>query len=167
LTHYLHSLTGRTITNLRSNRLRRVTRPYSTAKRIHLWAMILSPERSSCPSQSMENTILVSSHWGVTTQSCFRYSGLSIQSTDQSPSFILTLISVYIFFNIESDFTNPSIPFTDTWKPSVFGGAPSSQAEINHGTYFYWASQEGLINNGTSIASIAFSTTITTTSSFT
>ncbi|KAF9529010.1 agmatinase [Crepidotus variabilis] len=41
----------------------------------------------------------------------------------------------------------------DTWKPSVFGGAPSAQAAINHGTYFYWASQEGLIRNGTSIAS--------------
>ncbi|KAI0051507.1 agmatinase [Auriscalpium vulgare] len=41
----------------------------------------------------------------------------------------------------------------DTWKPSVFGGAPSSQAAINHGTYFYWASQEGLIKNGSSIAS--------------
>ncbi|CAA7270500.1 unnamed protein product [Cyclocybe aegerita] len=39
----------------------------------------------------------------------------------------------------------------DTWKPSVFGGAPSDQAALNHGTYFYWASQEGLINNGTSI----------------
>ncbi|KDR80907.1 hypothetical protein GALMADRAFT_264854 [Galerina marginata CBS 339.88] len=39
----------------------------------------------------------------------------------------------------------------DTWKPSVFGGAPSHQAAINHGTYFYWASQEGLIKNGTSI----------------
>jgi arginase family enzyme len=42
----------------------------------------------------------------------------------------------------------------DTWKPSVFGGAPSLQAAINHGTYFYWASQEGLIKNGSSIASI-------------
>ncbi|THH12585.1 hypothetical protein EW146_g7557 [Bondarzewia mesenterica] len=42
----------------------------------------------------------------------------------------------------------------DTWKPSVFGGAPSAQAAINHGTYFYWASQEGLIRNGSSIASI-------------
>ncbi|KAI3600699.1 agmatinase 1 [Moniliophthora roreri] len=40
----------------------------------------------------------------------------------------------------------------DTWKPSVFGGAPSDQAAINHGTYFYWASQEGLIKNGSSIA---------------
>ncbi|EDR14453.1 agmatinase [Laccaria bicolor S238N-H82] len=39
----------------------------------------------------------------------------------------------------------------DTWKPSIFGGAPSAQAAINHGTYFYWASQEGLIKNGTSI----------------
>ncbi|KAL4062496.1 arginase family-domain-containing protein [Scleroderma citrinum] len=44
----------------------------------------------------------------------------------------------------------------DTWKPSVFGGAPSEQAAINHGTYFYWASQEGLIKNGSSIASIQF-----------
>jgi agmatinase len=39
----------------------------------------------------------------------------------------------------------------DTWKPSVFGGAPSAQAAVNHGTYFYWASQEGLIQNGSSI----------------
>lgn len=45
----------------------------------------------------------------------------------------------------------------DTWKPSVFGGAPSHQAEINHGTYFYWASQEGLIKNGSSIASASAS----------
>lgn len=36
----------------------------------------------------------------------------------------------------------------------MFGGAPSDQAAINHGTYFYWASQEGLIKNGSSIASI-------------
>lgn len=42
----------------------------------------------------------------------------------------------------------------DTWKPAVFGGAPSAQAAINHGTYFYWASQEGLIKNGSSIASV-------------
>ncbi|OAX37236.1 agmatinase [Rhizopogon vinicolor AM-OR11-026] len=45
----------------------------------------------------------------------------------------------------------------DTWKPSVFGGAPSDQAAVNHGTYFYWASQEGLIKNGSSIASIFLS----------
>ncbi|KXN84929.1 Putative agmatinase 1 [Leucoagaricus sp. SymC.cos] len=44
----------------------------------------------------------------------------------------------------------------DTWKPSVFGGAPSTQAAINHGTYFYWASKEGLLHNGTCIASIYF-----------
>ncbi len=47
----------------------------------------------------------------------------------------------------------------DTWKPSVFGGAPSDVAAINHGTYFYWASQEGLINNGSSIASVSCSNT--------
>ena len=43
----------------------------------------------------------------------------------------------------------------DTWKPSVFGGAPSDQAAINHGTYFYWGSQEGLIKNGSSIVCIS------------
>lgn len=39
----------------------------------------------------------------------------------------------------------------DTWKPKVFGGAPSKQASINHGTYFYHAAQEGLIANDSSI----------------
>lgn len=39
----------------------------------------------------------------------------------------------------------------DTWKPSVFGGAPSKVAAVNHGTYFYHASQEGLLRNDTNI----------------
>ena len=39
----------------------------------------------------------------------------------------------------------------DTWKPKVFGGAPSKQASINHGTYFYHASQQGLLANDSSI----------------
>ncbi|WFD00947.1 agmatinase [Malassezia yamatoensis] len=39
----------------------------------------------------------------------------------------------------------------DTWKPRVFGGAKSSTAGVNHGTYFYHAAQEGLIRNGTSV----------------
>jgi len=39
----------------------------------------------------------------------------------------------------------------DTWRPKVFGGAPSKQASINHGTYFYHAAQEGLIANDSSI----------------
>ncbi|KAJ9664902.1 hypothetical protein H2201_004954 [Coniosporium apollinis] len=39
----------------------------------------------------------------------------------------------------------------DTWKPKVFGGAPSHQASINHGTYFYHASQEGLLANDSNI----------------
>ncbi|KAI0312617.1 agmatinase [Amylostereum chailletii] len=39
----------------------------------------------------------------------------------------------------------------DTWKPSVFGGSPTERAAINHGTYFYWASKEGLIRNGSSV----------------
>ncbi|KAJ3799578.1 arginase family-domain-containing protein [Lentinula aff. detonsa] len=39
----------------------------------------------------------------------------------------------------------------DTWKPRVFGGAPSDTAAVNHGTYFWHASQEGLIRNGSSI----------------
>ncbi|KAI8144046.1 arginase family-domain-containing protein [Fennellomyces sp. T-0311] len=39
----------------------------------------------------------------------------------------------------------------DTWKPKVFGGAKSAVASVNHGTYFYHASQEGLIKKGESI----------------
>lgn len=39
----------------------------------------------------------------------------------------------------------------DTWRPKVFGGSPSKQASINHGTYFYHAAQEGLIANDSSI----------------
>ncbi|KAF2157055.1 Arginase/deacetylase [Myriangium duriaei CBS 260.36] len=39
----------------------------------------------------------------------------------------------------------------DTWRPKVFGGSPSKQASINHGTYFYHASQEGLLRNDTNI----------------
>ncbi|KAK5112045.1 hypothetical protein LTR62_004579 [Meristemomyces frigidus] len=39
----------------------------------------------------------------------------------------------------------------DTWKPKVFGGAPSKQAAINHGTYFYHAANEGLLKNDTNI----------------
>jgi len=39
----------------------------------------------------------------------------------------------------------------DTWKPKVFGGSPSEQAAINHGTYFFHAAQEGLLANDTNI----------------
>lgn len=39
----------------------------------------------------------------------------------------------------------------DTWKPKVFGGAPSKQASINHGTYFYHAAHEGLLRNDSNI----------------
>ncbi|KAL1305064.1 hypothetical protein AAFC00_002002 [Neodothiora populina] len=39
----------------------------------------------------------------------------------------------------------------DTWKPKVFGGAPSKVASINHGTYFYHAAMEGLMRNDTNI----------------
>jgi len=39
----------------------------------------------------------------------------------------------------------------DTWKPKVFGGAPSKVASINHGTYFYHAAMEGLLRNDSNI----------------
>jgi agmatinase len=39
----------------------------------------------------------------------------------------------------------------DTWKPKVFGGSPSKVASVNHGTYFYHASQEGLLANDSNI----------------
>lgn len=38
-----------------------------------------------------------------------------------------------------------------TGKPKVFGGSPSEVASINHGTYFYHASQEGLLANDSNI----------------
>ena len=40
---------------------------------------------------------------------------------------------------------------SDTWKPKVFGGSPSHQASINHGTYFYHAHNEGLLANDSNI----------------
>ncbi|ERS95401.1 agmatinase [Sporothrix schenckii 1099-18] len=39
----------------------------------------------------------------------------------------------------------------DTWRPKVFGGAPSEAAAVNHGTYFWHAAQEGLLRNDSSI----------------
>ena len=39
----------------------------------------------------------------------------------------------------------------DTWRPKVFGGAPTEQASINHGTYFYHASEQGLLANDSNI----------------
>lgn len=39
----------------------------------------------------------------------------------------------------------------DTWRPKVFGGAPSKTASINHGTYFFHAAQQGLLRNDTNI----------------
>lgn len=39
----------------------------------------------------------------------------------------------------------------DTWRPKVFGGAPSKQASINHGTYFFHAHEEGLLANDSNI----------------
>ena len=46
---------------------------------------------------------------------------------------------------------NNLTPASDTWRPKVFGGAPSEQASINHGTYFFHAAQEGLLANDTNI----------------
>ncbi|KAI4096925.1 MAG: hypothetical protein LQ344_000726 [Seirophora lacunosa] len=45
----------------------------------------------------------------------------------------------------------PEIKNSDTWRPRVFGGAPTAQASINHGTYFYHAHREGLLANDTNI----------------
>ncbi|KAG0641444.1 arginase family-domain-containing protein [Tuber brumale] len=39
----------------------------------------------------------------------------------------------------------------DTWVPKVFGGAPTEQASVNHGTYFWHAYKEGLLKNNTNI----------------
>lgn len=40
---------------------------------------------------------------------------------------------------------------SDTWRPRVFGGAPTEQASINHGTYFYHAHEQGLLANDSNI----------------
>jgi len=37
------------------------------------------------------------------------------------------------------------------WRPKVFGGAPTDQAAINHGTYFYHAHEQGLLANDSNI----------------
>ncbi|KNG50180.1 agmatinase [Stemphylium lycopersici] len=51
-----------------------------------------------------------------------------------------------------SSLSQTNIPtHSDTWRPKVFGGAPSEQASINHGTYFFHAAQEGLLKNDTNI----------------
>lgn len=47
--------------------------------------------------------------------------------------------------------SNSNRGLSDTWKPKVFGGAPSEQASVNHGTYFFHASQEGLLANDSNI----------------
>ena len=39
----------------------------------------------------------------------------------------------------------------DTWRPKVFGGAPTEQAAVNHGTYFYHAHENGLLANDSNI----------------
>lgn len=52
---------------------------------------------------------------------------------------------------VSSNRYNPNHVSSDTWKPKVFGGAPSEQASINHGTYFFHASQEGLLANDSNI----------------
>jgi agmatinase len=67
-------------------------------------------------------------------------------------------IVLSIFHSIYSVYGTISVTPT-SWKPSVFGGALSEQAAINHGTYFYWASQ-GLVRNGSSVASVLFSSPI-------
>jgi hypothetical protein len=121
-------------------------------KHIPPWVMILSLGKSFFQFLLTEKIILELSPLVVTIPLSCHCCDQSIQYTDRSLSYISTLILVtYFWAFIVSVLINVIVP--DTWKPSVFGGAPSDQAAINHGTYFYWASQEGLINNGTSIAS--------------
>ena len=134
-----------------SNKSRTATRVYFNVKHIPPWVMILSLGKSFFRFLLTESTILELLPSVVTILLCCLCCDQSIQPTDQSLSYILTLILVIYFWGFHR--LSLLIWLSDTWKPSVFGGAPSDQAAINHGTYFYWASQEGLINNGTSIAS--------------
>jgi hypothetical protein len=57
-------------------------------------------------------------------------------------------VSSRSLISIETNANNIS---SDTWKPKVFGGSPTEQASINHGTYFFHASQEGLLANDSNI----------------
>lgn len=41
--------------------------------------------------------------------------------------------------------------YTEPGKPKVFGGSPSEVASVNHGTYFFHASQQGLLANDSNI----------------
>jgi len=56
-----------------------------------------------------------------------------------------------LFLQQQQQQHNNLTPASDTWRPKVFGGAPSEQASINHGTYFFHAAQEGLLANDTNI----------------
>lgn len=82
-----------------------------------------------------------------------------------SVSFILIAICTFLLYRsplnlpcYPSQFFHLAhyLPFTsyfhsDTWRPRVFGGAPTPQAAINHGTYFYHAHAEGLLANDSNI----------------
>ena len=76
---------------------------------------------------------------------CFE---VSTAHTVRSVSFISTPICMSLFL---IDTVLHSLLPSDTWKPKVFGGAPTKQASINHGTYFYHAHEEGLLANDTNI----------------
>lgn len=56
------------------------------------------------------------------------------------------LLSVHF---IEDRFLN--LACRDAWRPKVFGGVPSKQTSINHGTYFFHAHEEGLLANDPNI----------------
>lgn len=116
--------------------------------------MTLSLEKHWCPFLWTVKIIHASSHLAGTTRLSFPFCVPSTRCTPLSPLSISTAILVSCCRTLQSRWNFHSPFFIDTWKPSVFGGAPSEQAAINHGTYFYWANQEGLIRNGTSIASV-------------
>jgi hypothetical protein len=88
----------------------------------------------------------------VTTPSPSPSSALSTANTDPSASSTSTPICKPSACSLPSyPYALLILPLSDTWRPKVFGGAPSEQASINHGTYFFHAAQEGLLANDTNI----------------
>lgn len=93
-----------------------------------------------------------SSPSAATTPSHSPYYEASTANTALSASSTSTATCTLLPFPSSPPHTNTLSPHhSDTWKPKVFGGAPSHQASINHGTYFYHAAQEGLLANDSNI----------------
>src|SRR4051812_29800764 len=67
---------------------------------------------------------------------------------DRCPSSTSTAIWIHVS---DWNVTRFAPADSQSGRPKVFGGAPSEIAAVNHGTYFFHASQEGLLANDSNI----------------